>query len=254
MFDDLKQKVVLVTGGGTGIGAAAARAFGAAGAQVAVHYRSSAAEAQSVAAAIAAVGGQALALQADLTRAQDCAHLVQQTVERFGRIDVLVNNAGDLVRRAPIAEADDALFDAVIDLNVRSVVRLCRAAIPHFRRQGGGAIINVTSVAARNGGGPGAVLYASSKGFISTFTRGLAKELAAEGIRVNAVAPGVIVTPFQQRHTTAAQLESFRAGIPMGRLGAPEDCAGAFLFLASAAASGYVTGQIIEVNGGQLMP
>jgi 3-oxoacyl-[acyl-carrier protein] reductase len=254
MFDDLKGKVVLVTGAGTGIGAAVARAFGRAGANVAVHYRGSAAAATQVVADITAAGSEAIALQADLTQAPARERLVQDAVGRFGRIDVLVNNAGDLVRRSPIAESDDALFDAVLDLNARSVVALCRLAIPLFRRQGAGNIINVTSVAARTGGGPGAVLYAAAKGFISTFTRGLAKELAPQNIRVNAVAPGVISTPFQQRHTTQAQLEAFRAGIPMGRLGTADECAGAFLFLASDAASGYVTGQVIEVNGGQLMP
>jgi 3-oxoacyl-[acyl-carrier protein] reductase len=254
MFDDLRGKVVLITGAGTGIGAAAARAFGRAGAKVAVHYRGSAAAATQVVADIAAAGSEAIALQADLTQAPARERLVQETIGCFGRIDVLVNNAGDLVRRSPIAEADDALFDAVLDLNVRSVVALCRLTIPQFRRQGTGNIINVTSVAARTGGGPGAVLYAAAKGFISTFTRGLAKELAQQNIRVNAVAPGVISTPFQERHTTQAQLEAFRAGIPIGRLGTAQDCAGAFLFLASDAASGYVTGQIIEVNGGQLMP
>ncbi|MCX8003690.1 MAG: glucose 1-dehydrogenase [Burkholderiaceae bacterium] len=254
MFDDLRGRVVLITGAGTGIGAAAARAFGRAGANVVVHYRASEAPAARVVADIRAGGGEAVALQADLTVGGAREQLVRETLGHFGRIDVLVNNAGDLVRRAPVAEGDDALLDAVIELNVRAVVALCRLVIPVMQRQGCGNIINVSSVAARTGGGPGAVLYAAAKGFVSTFTRGLAKELAPQNIRVNAVAPGVIVTPFQERHTTAAQLQAFRAGIPMGRLGAPEDCAGAFLYLASDAASGYVTGQILEVNGGQLMP
>jgi 3-oxoacyl-[acyl-carrier protein] reductase len=112
----------------------------------------------------------------------------------------------------------------------------------------------VTSVAARNGGGPGALLYAASKGFVSTITKGMAKELMADRIRVNAVAPGVIQTPFQERFTTPEQLESFRKSIPMGFIGEPDDCSGAFLYLASEAMSRYVTGQIIDVNGGQLMP
>ncbi|HXF45331.1 MAG TPA: SDR family NAD(P)-dependent oxidoreductase, partial [Burkholderiaceae bacterium] len=134
MFDDLRGKVVLITGAGTGIGAAAARAFGRAGAKVAVHYRGSAAAATQVVADIAAAGSEAIALQADLTQAPARERLVQETIGCFGRIDVLVNNAGDLVRRSPIAEADDALFDAVLDLNVRSVVALCRLTIPQFRR------------------------------------------------------------------------------------------------------------------------
>ena len=135
------------------------------------------------------------------------------------------------------------------------MLAFCRETVPLMRRAGrGGSIINVTSVAARHGGGPGAVLYAGSKGFVSTATRGLAKELAPDRIRVNAVAPGVIETPFHDRFSTPQMLESFRAGIPMGRLGTADECVGAFLYLASEALSSYVTGQIIDVNGGLYMP
>lgn len=254
MNSDLKGKAVLVTGASTGIGAAVARAFGAAGSTVVVHYHASEASARAVVAAIEADGGHAHALSADATRPEQMVALVRAAVDRCGRLDVLVNNVGDLVRRCPIADSTEEFFDAVVDLNVRSVVTTSRAAIPHFRTQGHGNIINTTSIAARNGGGPGSVLYASSKAFVSTFTRGLAKELAQDNIRVNGVAPGVIVTPLQARHTSVAQMESFRAAVPMGRLGSAEDCVGAYLYLASDALSGYVTGQILEVNGGQLMP
>jgi len=254
MIPDLKDKVVLVTGGSTGIGAAVARAFGAEGSAVIVHFHTSEAAAHAVVADIEATGGRAHALRADATQPEQLVDLVKATVGRYGRLDVLINNVGDLVRRCPIADSTEELFDSVVDLNVRSVVTASRAAIPQFRVQGGGAIINTTSIAARNGGGPGSVLYASAKAFVSTFTRGLAKELAADRVRVNAVAPGVIVTPLQARHTSTAQLEAFRAAVPMGRLGGAEECAGAYLYLASNALSGYVTGQVIEVNGGQLMP
>lgn len=254
MIPDLKGKAVLVTGASTGIGAAVARAFGAAGSTVVVHYHASEAAARAVVAAIEADGGRACALRADATRPGEMVGLVQAAVDRCGRLDVLVNNVGDLVRRCPIADSTEEFFDAVVDLNVRSVVTTSRAAIPQFRAQGHGNIINTTSIAARNGGGPGSVLYASSKAFVSTFTRGLAKELAQENIRVNGVAPGVIITPLQARHTSAPQMESFRAAVPMGRLGSAEECTGAYLYLASDALSGYVTGQILEVNGGQLMP
>jgi len=143
----------------------------------------------------------------------------------------------------------------VLHLNARSVLAFCREVVPLMRARGeGGSIINVSSVAARHGGGPGAYLYAGAKGFVSTATRGLAKELAMENIRVNAVAPGVIQTPFHDRFSTPQMLESFRGTIPMGRIGAPDECVGAFLYLASAQLSGYVTGQILEVNGGQYMP
>lgn len=254
MIPDLKDKVVLITGASTGIGAAVARAFGAEGSTVIVHFHASEAKAKEVVAAIEASGGKAHALRADARRPEELVALVQATVNRYGHLDVLINNVGDLVRRCPIADSTEELFDVVVDLNVRSVVAASRAAIPHFRAQGRGNIINTTSIAARNGGGPGSVLYASSKAFVSTFTRGLAKELAKENIRVNGVAPGVIVTPLQARHTSAAQMEAFRASVPMGRLGSAEECTGAYLYLASDALSGYVTGQVLEVNGGQLMP
>lgn len=154
----------------------------------------------------------------------------------------------------PVADLTDEFLDAVVDLNVRALVLACAAAVPHLRAAGGGSIVNVTSVAARNGGGSGATMYAAAKGFVSTFTRGAAKELAKEGIRVNAVAPGVIATPFHERYSTPAMLESFKGAIPMGRLGTADECAGAFLFLACPSLSGYMTGPILEVNGGQSMP
>src|SRR5262245_1335935 len=251
---DLKDKVVLITGASTGIGAATARAFGAEGSIVIVHYHASEAAAQAVVADIEAAGGRAEARRADATKPDELVALVESTIERRGRLDVLINNVGDLVRRCPIADGNEEFFDAVIDLNVRSVVTASRVVIPQFRKQGRGNIINTTSIAARNGGGPGSVLYASAKGFVSTFTRGLARELAKEGIRVNAVAPGVIVTPFQARHTSEAQMETFRTAVPMGRLGTADECTGAYLYLASDALSRYVTGQVLEVNGGQLMP
>jgi len=253
-MEDLKDKTALVTGASTGIGAAVAIAFAARGMRVAVHYNSSADAANQVVAAIRAAGGTAFAVQADVRDTAAIRECVKQTTAQFGRIDVLVNNAGSLVKRVPIAEFDDALFDEVMHINARSVLAFCREVVPLMRTQGGGNIINVTSVAARTGGGPGAYLYAGSKGFVSTATHGLARELVGDKIRVNAVAPGVIQTPFQDRFSTPAMLESFRAGIPMGRIGTPDECVGAFLYLASERLSGYVTGQVIEVNGGQYMP
>jgi len=197
MIEDLKNKVVLITGASTGIGAAAAIAFGKNGAKVAVHYNKSKAEAEKVAAQVEKVGGKALLVRGDVTDSALCRQIVDKAVAGFGRIDVLINNAGGLVQRAPIETITDELFEQVVNLNVRSTMVCTGAAAQHMRKQGGGgAIINVTSVAARHGGGPGASLYAGSKGFVSTITHGLAKELVKDRIRVNAVAPGVIATPF----------------------------------------------------------
>ena len=254
MIPDLKDKVVLVTGSSTGIGAAVARGFGRNGAKVAVHYHSSRAEAEKVVADIKLHGGTAALFGADARSAQEVENLVGAVSRYWGRLDVLVNNAGGLVKRAKLEEVTDELYDEVLNLNVRSVVTGSRAAARLFRQQGKGNIINTTSIAARNGGRIGASLYAGSKAFVSTFTRTLAKELAEAGIRVNAVSPGVVMTPFHERFSTPEVLEAIRKTIPMERLGTPDECVGAYLFLASDQLSGYVTGQVIEVNGGQLMP
>jgi len=254
MLQDLKDKRVLVTGASTGIGAAVAKGFAAAGARVAVHYNASEAEAKQVVGEIEAAGGQALAIKGDLGGRTGSAALVEEAARRLGGLDVLVNNAGALLRRAPLGQIDDELFDKVVDLNARSVVMASQAAVPHLKQAGRGSIVNTTSIAARNGGGPGSAIYGGAKAFVSSITRNMARELAPQGIRVNAVAPGLILTPFHDRFTSPELLEQLRKGIPMGHVGAPEDCVGAFLFLASPAMSGYITGQTIEVNGGQLMP
>lgn len=254
MIEDLKNKVVLITGASTGIGAAAAIAFGRSGAKIAVHYNKSKAEAEKVAKAVEKGGGKAVLVNGDVTDSGVCKNIVEQTVAAYGQLDVLINNAGGLVQRVPIETVTDELFDKVMNLNVRSALMCIAAAVPHLRETGGGSIVNVTSIAARHGGGAGAVLYAGSKGFISTMTHGLAKELVKDKIRVNAVSPGVITTPFHERYSTPQMLEGFKATIPMNRLGTADECAGAFLFLASEQLSGYMTGQILEVNGGQYMP
>ena len=253
-MQDLRGKVVLITGASSGIGAAAALAFGRAGARVAVHFRSREAEAEKIVGEIVAAGSDAAVFQADVADTASLDRLAAAAQARFGRIDVLVNNAGGFVRRVLLAEASDALIDEVFHQNARSMLALARSVIPLMRAQGGGSIINVTSQAARTGGSRGSGLYSSSKGFVSTYTRALAKELVGDRIRVNAVAPGVIDTPIHEGHTSAALLEQLRESIPMGRLGRADECAGAILFLASETLASYITGQIIEVNGGSVMP
>jgi len=251
---DLDGLNILITGASSGIGAALATGVGDAGASaVAVHYNSGREGAQEVVRRLTASGVDAAHFQADLTVRGAAEDLVGQVIDRFGRIDVLINNAGTLVGRRPTVEMDDAFYDAVLDANLYSTVACCRAALPAMIERGSGAVINVSSVAARIGGGQGAALYAAAKGAVSTYTRGLAREVAGHGIRVNALSPGMIATPFHERFTSAEALEATRATIPMGRLGRADEMVGPVVFLASDASS-YVTGQIIEVNGGQYSP
>lgn len=244
-------RTVLVTGASTGIGAALAVGYGAAGATVAVHYNSSEPAAAAVVDRIRAAGGDAFAVQADLSDPAAAGTLAEEVLGRAGSVDVLVNNAGALVERRPTGEVTRDLYDAVLDLNVAAVVALSNAVVPSMRSKGSGAILNVSSIAAANGGGPGASLYAAAKGAVVSYTRALAKELAGDGVRVNCLSPGVIATPFHDRYTSAEGMAAMIGTIPMGRAGSPEECVGAALFLTSDALSGYVTGQVLAVNGGQ---
>ncbi|TPL54088.1 SDR family oxidoreductase [Mesorhizobium sp. B2-4-6] len=250
---DLAGKAVLVTGASTGIGAALARAYAAQKCRVALHYNASLAPAEIVAGSIRDDGGEVFLVQGDFSKPADVERVVEESANHFGRLDGLVNNAGGMLGRVAYADQDEAQYDAVMDLNARSVLTASRKAIPWLKRQGG-FIINTTSIAARNGAGGGAGLYGSSKAFVSNVTRGMAKELIGFGIRVNAVAPGTILTPFHERYSNADQIKAMVATIPQGRAGTPEDCVGAYLFLSSDLLSGYIIGQVIEVNGGQLMP
>ncbi|MDX1542176.1 MAG: SDR family NAD(P)-dependent oxidoreductase [Geminicoccaceae bacterium] len=253
MIEDLDGKAVLVTGASSGIGAATARAFGRNGARVAVHYHRNEG-AEQVATDIRAEGRKALVLQADVRDSAAAEDLVRATIDAFGRIDVLINNAGDVVAKHPVdALPDDFVLD-LFKLNVLSVIATSRVAIPAMREAGGGAIVNTSSVGARHGGSAGTAAYAGTKAYINSLTRHMAREHAPDRIRVNAVSPGVILTPIHERHSSRELMETYKTLVPMGRYGTPEETAGAYLYFASDQLSGYVTGQILEVNGGQLSP
>lgn len=248
MFDDLKGQAVIVTGGVTGIGGAASLGFAKAGAQVLAQYFGGGEELK----AIEAAGIKTIRL--DLTEKGAPDKLIAAAMAAFGRIDVLVNNAGSLVARTALADLNDDFIDKVFDVNCRQVIHCTRLAADVMMKQKSGNIINVTSIAARQGSSPGGSVYGGAKAFISAFTKTAAKELVGHGIRVNAVSPGTIHTAFHDRFSSAEKRAATAKTIPMQRLGLADDCTGTFLYLASDAASGYVTGQIIEVNGGQLMP
>ena len=244
----------MVFGASSGIGAAVARRFGELGVRTIVHYNANEAGAASVVDTIRAGGGVAELAGGDVADPAVASRIIEEAVQLFGRLDILINNAGSMFGRTSIAGASDEQYRRVIDVNISGVFFAARKAAEIMMAQESGTIINTTSIAARTGGGGGAGLYGSAKAFVSNLTRVMAKELAPFGVRVNAVAPGVITTPFHERYSNAEQLEAARLSIPMGRLGTAEDCVGAYEFLASERMSGYITGQIIEVNGGQLMP
>lgn len=247
---DLAGKRILVTGGSTGIGAAVVLGLAQQGARVVLSFNGSRAEAE----AVREQAPEHIALlQGDLAEAGSAARIVKEAAALLGGLDGLINNAGAMLGRVATTDASLEHFEHVMNLNARSVWQASIAAHPQLKAAGGGFIINTTSIAARNGGGNGAALYAAAKSFVSNLTRGQAKEFVNDNIRVNAVSPGLIQTAFHDRDTPPALLDAQRATIPMGRLGLPEECVGAYLFLASAQLSGYITGQILEINGGQFM-
>jgi 3-oxoacyl-[acyl-carrier protein] reductase len=249
---DLNGKVALVTGSSSGIGRAAAEALSASGAKVAINFHRNETGANAARAQITAAGGSAIVIQADVTRASEVQALVEQTVAEFGPIDILVNNAGSLVERLKILELTEERWDEVIDLNLKSAFLCSRAVAASMMERKTGAIINVSSIAGRNGGALGSIHYSTAKGGVITFTKGLAKELGAYGVRVNAVSPGVIDTPYHEQFSSPEMMKTYAGMIPLGRIGTPAEVAKVICFLASDAAS-YLAGETIEINGGMFM-
>jgi len=222
------------------------------GARLAINFHHNADGAEAAGAQITSAGGSAVAIQADVTQASGVQSLVDKTVSEFGPIDILVNNAGSLVERLRILDLTEERRDEVIDLNLKSAFLCCKAVAASMMERKAGAIVNVSSIAGRTGGALGSIHYSTAKGGLITFTKGLAKELAPFGIRVNAVSPGVIDTQFHEIFSTPEMIKAYIAGIPMGRVGTPAEVAQVITFLASDAAS-YLAGETIEINGGMFM-
>lgn len=245
---DLKSKVALVTGGSRDIGRAISLRLAALGARVAVNYRRNRAEADETLRLITAAGGQAIAVQGDVLLASDIARLVAETRAAFGGpIDILVNNAGGIVARKTVADMDEAFWDQVIALNLKTVFLVTKAVLPAM--PDGGAIVNLASQAARDGGGGGASAYAAAKAGVLNFTRSLAKELAPRRIRVNAVNPGMIATAFHDTHTKPEIRQRVAGATPLGREGQAAEVADLVAYLASGRAS-FLNGEAVEINGG----
>ncbi|RJG49923.1 SDR family NAD(P)-dependent oxidoreductase [Motilimonas pumila] len=255
MLQELTGKRVLITGGTSGVGLATARLFAQHGAKVAINGVRDPAQASCM---LSELGAEAIYLQADLTKSEECQRCVAEFVAAFGGLDVLINNAGGLGERRGLEEIDDALFDRVMDLNARSALMVTKFAIPHLRQSAKAsgttaAVISTGSLAGREGGGIGAGVYAAAKAWLHDIHRNWVKEFTKDNIRFNIIAPGSIDTAFHQDKSPAL-LQQIAATIPMGRFGQVEEVAPSYLYLASHRMSGYVTGQVLDVNGGQLAP
>ncbi|MEL6868356.1 MAG: glucose 1-dehydrogenase [Pseudomonadota bacterium] len=244
----LAGKVAIVTGGARDIGRAVSEKLAAQGAKVVVNYFSNATFAEETVAAIEAAGGTAIAVAGDMTSSKDVHQLVDKAREAYGdSIHILVNVVGGLVARKGLAELDDEFFDRLMRLNVTSTFMMTQAVAPHMPADS--AIVNFSSQAGRDGGGPGAAVYATSKGAVMTFTRAMAKELGPSGIRVNCVCPGMIATTFHDTFTKDQVRKNVAAATPLRREGNAAEVADLVIYLASPQAS-FVTGASVDINGG----
>lgn len=246
----LSGKNVLITAGAQGIGEAITKHFIDSGANVAIHYFSSAETANQLTEYATSKGQKAIAISGDLTKEADANALVAKTVETFGSLDILINNAGSLVARRMLNEMEAEFWHKVMDINLTSMMFVTKAAAPHLAKNEASSVVNLASLAGRKGGHPGSLAYSTSKGAILTFTRALSAELGPQGTRVNAVAPGLILgTSFHNTHTTKESAAATTAGIPIQRAGNADDVARAVIYLASEF-DGFITGATLDINGG----
>ena len=249
----LSTKTVFITGASRGIGAATALRFAQAGVQKFIlHYNSNQLGAEEAAAAVRALGAEANLIRADFGSAEGMQEGIAAYHQLNRKADILINNAGSLVQRAKLSEFTPELFDRVMNLNVKSAYFLTQAVAPAMIAKGEGQIINLSSIAARNGGGVGATVYAAAKAAVAAITKGTAKELAPHGIRVNAVSPGTVDNDFHVQFSNRQILDSVIAQTPAGKLGDNEEIADTILFLCTEP-SRYIYGQTIEINGGMYM-
>lgn len=246
----LKNKNVLITAGAQGIGESITKHFIDNGANVAIHYFSSADTANKLKDYAISKEQKAVAIGGDLTNESEVNAMMEKTIESLGSLDILINNAGSLVARRMLNEMDIEFWNKVMDINLTSMMFVTRAAAPHLAKNNNSSIVNLASLAGRKGGHPGSLAYSTSKGAILTYTRALSSELGPDGIRVNAVAPGLILgTSFHNTHTTKESADETTASIPIKRAGNADDVARAVLFLASEY-DGFITGATLDINGG----
>ncbi len=250
MNNKLTRKNVLITAGAQGIGESITKHFIDSGANVAIHYFSSGETANQLVEYATSKGQKAVAIGGDLTKEADASTMVEKTVEAFGGLDILINNAGSLVARKRLGEIETEFWHKVMDINLTSMMFVTRTAAPYLAKNENSSIVNLASLAGRKGGHAGSLAYSTSKGAILTLTRALSSELGPNGTRVNAVAPGLILgTKFHNTHTTKESAAKTVAGIPIQRAGNADDVARAVLYLASEY-DGFITGATLDINGG----
>ena len=243
---NLKGKVAIVTGGARDLGRAISVRFAQEGAKVVVNYFDNPDDAKETLRMIEEAGSEGIIVQGDMTKAADVKRLFDTAVEKYGnQIHALVNVVGGIVGRKTITEQDEAWYDFLMDVNMRSVFLCTREAVPYM--SAGATIVNFSSLAARDGGGPGASMYATAKGAVMTFTRSMAKELGPKGIRVNSLAPGTIATSFHDRFNTPENRERLKATYALRREGEAKEVADLVIYLSSDESS-YITGTNIDIN------